>query len=129
MDGYYNRKGEEITLAEWGRLFDDWNYKKVVKTTFRAAQEDVDISTVWLGLNHNLEGQPLAIFETMVFGGLLDQTCRRYATEHDAIVGHYEVCVMVAGDLPSDDEVEAVVKSAQLMADDLNSKITEIIED
>lgn len=49
---------------------------------------DATISTVHLGLDHRFgEGPPL-IFETMVFGGGLDQECDRYSTIEQAHAGH-----------------------------------------
>jgi hypothetical protein len=53
------------------------------------------ISTVFLGIDHNVcesifeytHPTPL-IFETMVFGGVLDDERDRYATEAEAIAGH-----------------------------------------
>jgi hypothetical protein len=46
----------------------------------------VTISTVFL---HNLSGIGAPIlFETMVFGGTLDEECERYTTREDAEAGH-----------------------------------------
>jgi len=53
---------------------------------------DVEISTVWLGIDHSYQagvGRPL-IFETMIFGGTHDGEQRRYATEEEALAGHVE---------------------------------------
>lgn len=49
----------------------------------------VRVSTVFLGLDHQFEkgGRPL-IFETMVFGGSLDDECERYSTWAEAETGH-----------------------------------------
>lgn len=57
---------------------------------------DAHISTVFLGLDHNfgISSEPL-LFETMVFGGSSDGTCRRYATKAEAVRGHHE-CVKEA---------------------------------
>jgi hypothetical protein len=50
--------------------------------------EPVLISTVFLGLNHRFgEGSPL-LFETMVFGGKLDEAQERYSTYEEAEKGH-----------------------------------------
>ena len=46
------------------------------------------VSTVWLGLDHSFSGRGRLIFETMVFGGALDQEQERYATEDEARAGH-----------------------------------------
>jgi hypothetical protein len=49
----------------------------------------IRISTVFLGVDHNfsLIGSPL-LFETMIFGGELDQEMRRYETWEEAEKGH-----------------------------------------
>jgi hypothetical protein len=82
---YYNRKGEEIELLEWAALVEDPEYKIVEQTEC----EGITVSTVWLGLNHNFSGAgaPL-IFETMVFGGPIDEYQDRYSTEDEAREGH-----------------------------------------
>ncbi len=55
----------------------------------------VEVSTVWLGLDHNRgnDGPPI-IFETMLFGYPSadpdDHPMRRYSTEEDAMRGHLE---------------------------------------
>ena len=50
---------------------------------------DVRVSTVFLGVDHqfNLGGPPL-LYETMVFGGTLDEEMRRYPTRAAALKGH-----------------------------------------
>ena len=49
------------------------------------------ISTVWLGLDHNLLGSVPLIFESMVFGRGGERTQRRYSTEAQAIAGHAQL--------------------------------------
>jgi len=49
---------------------------------------DVRVSTVFLGLDHALDGGPPHIFETMVFGGTLDGEQERYSTWEQAEAGH-----------------------------------------
>ena len=71
-------------LIEWGR----W----IEKANRHVAQDrvgDVQISTVFLGLDHSF-GQPgpPILFETMVFGGPLDSEMERYATWEEAEIGH-----------------------------------------
>ena len=67
---YFGKKGEPLTLEEWGRVFEDIEYRRVgydeIAPTTRYPASYV--STVWLGLDHNLfpNGPPL-IFETMRF--------------------------------------------------------------
>jgi hypothetical protein len=58
-----------------------------------------EVSTVFLGLDHNFarivapdsaELKPV-LWETMVFGGALDQEQRRYTSRAEALTGHAEI--------------------------------------
>lgn len=121
---YYDRQGRAVGIEEYVKLREDDNFR-VAKTTVGAAE----VSTVWLGLNHNLPGEPLAIFETMVFGGELDQSQQRYATEAQAAEGHRLWCQRVqAADgawtsLARDPKVAAAVR---LVAGALHQRREEI---
>lgn len=55
-----------------------------------------EVSTVFLGLDHQWDpdGPPL-LFETMVFGGRLDEHTERYSTWDEAVAGHERVVAMV----------------------------------
>lgn len=89
---YFDRNRHPITLAEWSVLIERGNdYRRIARTVV----DDVVVSTVWLGLNHNwdLQGEPL-IFETMVFGGSLAEHQWRYATEAQARAGHKRVVAL-----------------------------------
>jgi hypothetical protein len=48
------------------------------------------VSTVFVGLDHNWEGGDPILFETMIFGGPLDQYQERYSTWDQAERGHQE---------------------------------------
>lgn len=54
----------------------------------------VRISTIFLGVSMNLfrdEDDPPLLWETMVFGGVLDRTIARYTSREAAIRGHQEM--------------------------------------
>jgi hypothetical protein len=91
---HYDRNGLPVTFGEWARRFEDQEYKRIAWTDFGPVQ----VSTVWLGINHNFagEGEPI-IFETMIFGGpeALDQSQWRYSTEEEARAGHEHACHIV----------------------------------
>lgn len=81
---YFDRQGRPITVQEWERIW-------------RCSDRHVDltdlgslgrISTVYLGLNHAFGEGPPIIFETMIFGGPMDEYMDRYSTEEEAIAGH-----------------------------------------
>ncbi len=81
--------GEPDVLA-WGKWFESAD-RAVDKTE----KDDVKVSTVFLGLDHNFEGGVPLLFETMVFGGSLDQDMERYSTWEEAERGHKEMCEKV----------------------------------
>lgn len=59
---------------------------------------DVVISTVFLGMDHSFGmGGPPILFETMVFGGLLDKEQERYSTREEAKAGHKAMVERVLG--------------------------------
>ena len=59
----------------------------------------VRVSTVFLGLNHAFGDGPPLWFETMVFGGELDQEQERYSTIEQARLGHAQICDKVRATL------------------------------
>ena len=86
MADHYKLVGKEAVpceLMEWATTFSETD-RHVALTMVG----DVKISTVFLGLNHAYgNGDPL-LFETMVFGGPLDQEMNRYTTWEEAELGH-----------------------------------------
>lgn len=97
MSRYFDRAGEPMSLEAWGTRFGDMEYKRVA---FDKVGE-VEVSTVWLGLNHRFNEGPPLIFETMVFGGPMDQECNRYSTETEALAGHAHMVAVVRGEVES----------------------------
>lgn len=65
----------------------------------RIAQDQIGpamISTVFLGTDHRFgEGGPPILFETMVFGGPLDEEQERYISRDEAVVGHNAMIMRV----------------------------------
>ena len=84
MIGYYDRQGRPIDYRRYIELMASDDYRRVGLDEF----DDLRVSTVWLGLDHNFRRGPLAIFETMIFGGEHDIDCRRYPFEGAALRGH-----------------------------------------
>lgn len=88
IKGYYVMAADGTTrevynLLEWAQWVEAAN-RLVQKTKIGT----VEVSTVFLGLDYNFGGEPPALFETMVFGGRLDQQQVRYATLDEAKTGH-----------------------------------------
>lgn len=97
---YLNEKNEVVPLEVftedhkvntenmeiWGRHFA--KSRRVNGTQLSVWFRPVNISTVFLGLNHSwCEHKPLW-FETMIFGGKFDEYQERYTTYDEAVEGH-----------------------------------------
>ena len=86
--GKYILRGHEAVEVEdvltWARWFESAN-RRVAATTIG----DSEVLTDFLGLDHNFshEGPPV-VFETMVFGGPLNDEQDRYSTWAEAEAGH-----------------------------------------
>jgi hypothetical protein len=89
LDADHNAKPAE--LMEWAKFFEDMSKRRVANDHIG----DVRVSTVFLGLDHSFgEGPPL-IFETLIFGGPLDQEMWRYSTWDEAVEGHQHAVDLV----------------------------------
>lgn len=91
----------EPNLHKWGAWFQSSFVARRVALT---EVGDVSISTVFLGLDHNFfrSGDPL-LFETMVFGGALNEECERYSTWDGALAGHWAMVEQVKVSLAEGD--------------------------
>lgn len=54
---------------------------------------DVEVSTVFLTIDHQSGNGPPILWESMVFGGPSDGDCRRYLSEIEAKDGHRDMLV------------------------------------
>lgn len=87
--GKFDRSGRAIDMREWCMLMENPGYKRVA---FDQISKEVEVSTVWLGLDHQFVHEaPILIFETLVFGGKHDGDMMRYSTEAQAEAGHVKV--------------------------------------
>jgi len=83
LDG---KKAKSADLMEWAMWFETAD-RHVAKTS---VNDEVNVSTVFLGLDHSFGSGPPLLFETMIFGGEHDQYQDRYETWDQAEVGHEE---------------------------------------
>lgn len=88
---FYILNGKEIVGTDdvlvWGRFIA--TPEKIIK------QDDINgvhVSTVFLGIDHSWGNGAPILFETMVFGGVLDSYQRRYSTYEQAEAGHILAC-------------------------------------
>lgn len=65
-----------------------WMERSRERYVARTRMGKVLVSTVFLGLDHGYRGGPPVLFETMVFGGKLDDRMARYCTYDEARAGH-----------------------------------------
>jgi len=85
----------EADFITWARWFETAN-----RTLEKTEVGDVIISTVFLGLDHSFsETTHPILYETMIFGGPLDEFQWRYSNRESALLGHARAVAKVkAGD-------------------------------
>ena len=98
MIDWYDRKGNRISIFEAAALSELPGYRRVAETIFEDGRK---LSTVWMGLNHQLGQGPPLIFESMLFSAETRTSTLfpdrefheelgqwRYSTEIEALAGH-----------------------------------------
>jgi hypothetical protein len=100
VSDYYGLDSEPITMDEWVAIMSARHEARKDAPNGESDPSDdptrigsthigdVWVSTVYLGLDHAMPGQPPLIFETMVFGGVLNDEGQRYPTIDAARAGH-----------------------------------------
>lgn len=87
----YILKGHTPVLEENILTWGEW-LEKAERHVGNTIKKGIQVSTVFLGLNHRFGiGSPL-FFETMVFGGKYDGEQERYSTWEEAEKGHERIC-------------------------------------
>lgn len=84
---YIERDGKPVAVPfrEWvAWMFCD-PHRQVAATRIA---KGVDVSTVFLGLDHSFGGGPPILYETLVFGGPLDGQGQRTCTREQAVERH-----------------------------------------
>lgn len=91
MTRKYILRGAEVLevedLSAWGVWFETAD-RRVAETWIT---ETMQVSTVFLGLDHQWGNGPPLLFETMVFQDGAGGDCQRYPTYHAAEQGHEQV--------------------------------------
>lgn len=94
MNDKYILNGHEVVPADlmtWSKWFEKSD-RTVRKTTIG----DVDVSTVFIGLDHRFgDAGPPLVFETMIFGGQHDEYQDRCSTWDEAEAMHAKACKLV----------------------------------
>ena len=89
-------------IDTWGRWHEAaWKDRSIVVAHDKdeSGENTILISTVFLGLDHAFGSGPPILWETLVFGGLLDGEMNRYASRDAAFRGHQEMCARVSDTL------------------------------
>jgi hypothetical protein len=113
---YYAPDGTPIDVDEWCRLFelrhqdmsqDSWWRRRTQVTP------TVEVSTVWLGLDHQwLHGPPL-FWETMIFGGEHADGQWRYSSRQQALDDHERIVAALRAGRDPDDHPPGVPSDCQ----------------
>ena len=83
----------ETDILKWGK----WMQKADRHIAFDRLPMGVQVSTVFLGLDHSFSDGDPVLWETMIFGGPHDQYQERYATLEAAKHGHMQALSMAKG--------------------------------
>ena len=99
----YDPDGNPITMAEWLAISMDEGEKRVGEKRVAFTEVGgIKISTVWIGFDYSFgAGVPL-IYESMVFGGPLDETQWRYPNRVAALAGHDQLVAHVRDEATAD---------------------------
>lgn len=98
---FYDRDGNEITMADYERLL--YEHGEEYRRVDWDQVGDVVVSTVWTGMNQGLPGYgPPLMFETMVFDPQPNQRWK-WSTDESAMLGHATVVDAVRRGLDLDE--------------------------
>jgi hypothetical protein len=108
VSDYYDRDGNPMPDDWWDSKYGD-EFKTHWKTSKRVGRTrvgNVEVSTVWLGLDHDFRTGVPIIFETMTFGDPWANEMDRYSTEEQAMRGHLAVLDRLRSGKPPFDHLD-----------------------
>lgn len=85
-------------VHEWGRWFENADRRVAFDKVKLPTGSEVEVSTVFLGLDHSFGGKTPILFETMIFGGKHNEYCDRYSTWEEAEEGHKRAVELAKSD-------------------------------
>ena len=107
MSGYYvldeKNQPKPATVEEFGRFMTEHQIRKVVGRT--ELPDGVQVSTVFLGLDHAWGGGAPLLFETLIFDGQYDGHMWRWHTRDQAVTGHLAVLDAIRAGLDPNEAV------------------------
>jgi hypothetical protein len=96
MSYFFDRQGVPLTMERANDLLGDREYVRVASH----AEAGCWVSTVWLGMNMNhLRIGPPLLFETMIFGPVMDRYQWRWPTEAAALAGHDQIVMHLRAEI------------------------------
>jgi hypothetical protein len=116
MIGNYILVDKKPVLVEdilvWAKSFEERDSRKVKFDSF-SGKEKMNVSTIFLGIDHNFEteGDPV-LFETMIFGGYYGEYQMRYCTWDESEKGHVEAVKMILEKARHEDD-ELLIKDIE----------------
>jgi len=102
---WYGLDGKPTTAEAANVLLGDELARRVAHTTIVTDKGRVTVSTVFLVLDHSHGGPVPVLWESMAFGGPVDNDARRYTSAQDAVEGHAEMVALVKAELEMDGAV------------------------
>ncbi len=91
VDVYYRLEGHTPVPVNHSEAFFQWFDTANRGVRLTKLPDDVDVSTVFLGIAHGDTKDGPILFETLVLEGPMDGHGRRYVTWDQAVEGHWEV--------------------------------------
>ena len=92
LNKYILKNGKPVLepdVIKWATWFETSNKSRIVaKTYLERGDHEIEISTVFLGLDHQFGKGPPLLYETMVFGGPDDEAQERTPTKQLALKAH-----------------------------------------
>lgn len=89
----------EPDLMKWAKFFEDRKKRVVQQDVIQRDGQEILVSTVFLGLDHNfISGGPPILYETMIFGlPSMEGYQERYVTKEAALIGHAKALELARG--------------------------------
>lgn len=103
MEHYILTDTGEVQPADNPEQWIEWfSANTDARRVARTQVEDVEVSTVFLGIDHQWSEGPPLLFETMIFGDAHDEYQWRWTTRVQALAGHDQVVTALRnGDSPA----------------------------
>lgn len=91
-----DEEGNPVSVGMNFGAWSDWYEKDNRRELRKDVVGDAVVSTVFLGIApcYGMSGNPV-LWESMVLGGSLHLTCKRYSSAQDALEGHNALVLLV----------------------------------